>query len=87
MMPIDLGREQFLIRELVKRILTNAHNFEWSIQGFGMLRLYLENSSHEIWSRSIASRTSAIRIRRARTGHLPSGSRRSSGSWVSLPTS
>ncbi len=39
-----------LKKVLVKKILENAINYEWSIQGFGMLRLYLEDEIRlHIW--------------------------------------
>lgn len=35
---------------LVKKILEQAHNYEWSIQGFGMFRLYLSDEVRlHIW--------------------------------------
>lgn len=33
-----------ITKEVIKGILKNAENFKWSLQGFGMLRLYLSES-------------------------------------------
>lgn len=41
-----------LTKELVQWILINANQFEWSLQGFGMLRLYLPKGSRlHIWDK------------------------------------
>lgn len=38
------------LRTLSKNILENRHSFEWSVQGFGMLRLYLPNNARfHVW--------------------------------------
>lgn len=49
-------------RALIRFILTNALKFEWSIQGLGMLRLYLSPSQRlHVWSRE-AKRTDVSTI-------------------------
>lgn len=41
---------QQISRDLVEFILSNSHSFKWSIQGFGMLRLYLPGDARlNVW--------------------------------------
>lgn len=42
------------LKTLSKTILENRHSFEWSVQGFGMLRLYLPNNARfHVWDRRL----------------------------------
>lgn len=44
-----------IIKDLVKMILQKADQFRWSLQGFGMLRLYVgENHRVHVWDNSYA---------------------------------
>ena len=37
------------VRSLVKSILKHADDFAWSLQGFGMLRLHVDNTRVHVW--------------------------------------
>lgn len=40
-----MNQQDKLIKDIVRAVLTNADKFEWTLQGFGMLRLYLPGSN------------------------------------------
>jgi len=43
------------IRLLIRKILERPHNHDWSLQGFGMLRLYLSDSLRlHVWDETFA---------------------------------
>lgn len=46
---------------LVKKILTNPLNYEWELQGFGMLRLYLDKEIRlQVWSKKYQTKNVSI---------------------------
>lgn len=48
------ARHLAALRLAVRAILDNAHSFEWSVQGFGVLRLYVANVGRiHVWHRAL----------------------------------
>lgn len=50
-----MNEQTAALRTAVRFILENAAKFEWSLQGMGMLRLYMGNTRLHIWDHSYAA--------------------------------
>lgn len=50
-----MNQQLRMLQTSVKFILENAGKFKWSIQGMGMLRLYMGNTRLHIWDQSYAN--------------------------------